>query len=160
MSTPVQYWSCLLSLCLTRNSIAAQQDAGVICKLSWDCYAVVCCNVYCGNVQELVPLKREGADADFLLSCSLPVGGLSWLRARPKSYLVFPHMLHTPEALAACQLHNQSCMLSACYVYMEARNPKRLGAMCLMTADACSHVSAAWHVLLPVSSRRDLDDFP
>ena len=34
----------------------------------------VSCSVHDRNVQELVPLKQEGADSDFRLSCSLPVG--------------------------------------------------------------------------------------
>ena len=45
---------------------------------------MVCSDMCCGNAQELVPLKQEGTDADFRLSCSLPVGDLSWLCIRPR----------------------------------------------------------------------------
>ncbi len=53
------------------------------------------CDVCCGDVQELVPLKQEGADSDFRLSCSLPVQGLSWLSTTSPKLL--PPMLHNPR---------------------------------------------------------------
>lgn len=49
-------------------------------------WSPVGCSVCGGHVQELVPLKQEGADSDFRLSCSLPVG---LLPARKPSWFIY-----------------------------------------------------------------------